>query len=338
MSQNAVPVADLGTPTGWSAPVWAPTDERKPGDPDYATSSPYPAGDTFTIQLGPLAVPPPDARQYRVTVRAKATAGGTLTVTLFQGSRVIAARVLSPGVAFHDEPLDLTETAIGRIDYAIGTAAFRLECVAFLQAIQSYAQNFDSLSGSGTSNTWTDNSTIANRYAHLDSTSAPPANYRADDETSNTGAVYSYGAAGSDERALGVLASGATGTIYFGVKVVNGSGVTVNTIRVRYTGEQWRSANTIAQTLAFHHALNATGISPVAGTWVADTALDFTSPKLSNVGPVDGNNPANRVTFGISLSVLVSSGASFWLRCSKSNALGTDHGLAVDDLTVEFYA
>lgn len=127
MSQKSVPIADVGTPTGWSTPVWSKTNALKSGDPDYTASSSDPAGDTFVVQLGAFGVPPPTARPFRVKVRARATAGGVLLVTLLQGSTVIASRLLSPGINFEDQSFDLTETEIVRINYSAGTTTFQLE-------------------------------------------------------------------------------------------------------------------------------------------------------------------------------------------------------------------
>jgi hypothetical protein len=76
-----------------------------------------------------------------------------------------------------------------------------------------YSENFNSLESSGTSNTWTDNSTIPGWYSNR-------IEYRASTGSSTTGALYSFGAASSSERALGSVAS-STNTYYYAVKFVN---------------------------------------------------------------------------------------------------------------------
>ena len=69
-------------------------------------------------------------------------------------------------------------------------------------------ENFDTLASSGTSFTWTDNSTIPGWYTSRTS-------YTVGTGSSNTGALYSFGVAGVNpltDRALGSVGSGSTGT------------------------------------------------------------------------------------------------------------------------------
>src|SRR3954463_3857146 len=81
-------------------------------------------------------------------------------------------------------------------------------------------QNFDSLATTGTTNTWTDGTTLTGWYAQFELI-AGPTTYIGDPGTSTTGAVHSYGVAGTNpvtERALGSIASGTTGIVYNAVK------------------------------------------------------------------------------------------------------------------------
>ena len=84
-------------------------------------------------------------------------------------------------------------------------------------------ENFDTLASSGTSFTWTDNSTIPGWYTSRTS-------YTVGTGSSNTGALYSFGVAGVNpitDRALGSVGSGSTGTIYWGVKLTNNTGASI---------------------------------------------------------------------------------------------------------------
>jgi hypothetical protein len=69
----------------------------------------------------------------------------------------------------------------------------------------SYNENFDGLSSTTFSTTWTDNSVIPNCYSQRSSTG--PFNYAANSGTGVSGGLYSYGLAGSPERALGSIGS-----------------------------------------------------------------------------------------------------------------------------------
>jgi hypothetical protein len=69
-------------------------------------------------------------------------------------------------------------------------------------------ETFDTLASAGTSNVWTDNSTIPGWWSTRTT-------YNSGTGSSNTGALYSFGVAGTNpvtDRALGSVASGGTGT------------------------------------------------------------------------------------------------------------------------------
>lgn len=104
MSQTAVPVADVGTPTGWSAPVWSQTDERKPGDPDFTVSSSATAADTFVVRLGNLYTPLDRSAGGTLTVRGLKTDAGPIRflARLRQDTTTIAESYLTPGTGFSD--------------------------------------------------------------------------------------------------------------------------------------------------------------------------------------------------------------------------------------------
>ena len=78
----------------------------------------------------------------------------------------------------------------------------------------SYSQNFDSLATTGTTNTWTNDTTLVGWSLFRQPTPGTAITaYAADSGTSTTGSFYSYGATGNSDRALGGLGTGGT---YFG--------------------------------------------------------------------------------------------------------------------------
>lgn len=197
-----------------------------------------------------------------------------------------------------------------------------------------YSQGFDSLANSGTGNTWSDNVTLPLWYSNRTT-------YNAGNGSSNTGALYSFGSTGSADRALGGVASGGTGTIFFGVQLTNNTGATITGLDITYTGEQWRTGGSatagvlsVAQKLDFQYQANAPSLT--GGTWVDFNTLDFTSP-IFGVGAteLDGNAVANRTTLSGSLTGLnLAPNETIWLRWQDINDANNDHGLAVDDLSV----
>ncbi len=75
-------------------------------------------------------------------------------------------------------------------------------------------ENFDTLASTGTSLAWTDDTTIPGWWSTRTT-------YNSGTGSSNTGALYSFGVAGTNpvtDRALGSVASGSTGTVFHAVK------------------------------------------------------------------------------------------------------------------------
>lgn len=158
--------------------------------------------------------------------------------------------------------------------------------------------------------------------------------YAVDTGGSTTGDTYSYGAAGSSERALGSLQSG-TLISTIGVFYTNNTGATITSLAIAYTGEQWRLGS-LGRTdrLDFQISTNATSLT--TGTWTDADALDFTAPVTAGtVGALDGNAAANRTAISSTITGLsIANGATFWLRWIDLNATGADDGLAIDDFSI----
>jgi hypothetical protein len=203
-------------------------------------------------------------------------------------------------------------------------------------------EDFNSLAQTGTNITWTDNSTIPGWYSSRTT-------YNAGTGSSNTGALYSFGVAGVNpvtDRALGSVGSSGTGTVYWAARFINNTGVTITSLDVSYTGEEWRSGGSsnatpsAAQTVDFQYQVaNAgviTGANAPTTNWVDHDPLDFTSPIFNTTvaAALDGNAAANRVAFSSTISVTVAPGREIWIRWRDIDHANNDHGMAVDDLSV----
>ncbi len=204
--------------------------------------------------------------------------------------------------------------------------------ISLTNAAPTYTQNFNSLPNTGTTFTWTDNSTIQGWYAAASGT----ASYRVDNGSSSTGATYSYGSTGATDRALGSLSSGTPGTIYYGARFKNNGTSNIVGFTVSYTGEQWRNGGpspAAAQSNTMDYQIGATSIS--AGTWTNVPGLTFTSPVFSTTAAtLDGNATANRTAISSAISTTVTPGQEVWIRMVDINDPSSDHALAMDDLTV----
>lgn len=202
----------------------------------------------------------------------------------------------------------------------------------------TYTQNFNTLPASGNA-TWTSNSTLPGWY-HARTGSGTT--IVADTGASNSGNLYSYGAAGDSDRALGSVGSGnaAAGSFFWGVRLHNSTGGRITSLDVVYTGEQWRNSAAAAQTVAFSYLVGSPTVSgslsefQSIGTAVA--ALDFTSPVTGGTaGALNGNLAANRVARTATISGLdLADGAEIMLRWSDPDQSGADHGLSIDDFSV----
>ena len=203
-------------------------------------------------------------------------------------------------------------------------------------------ENFDTLASTGTGIAWADNTTIPGWYSSR-------VTYNSGTGSSNTGALYSFGVAGTNpvtDRALGSVGSGGTGTIFYGARFINNTGNTITSLDVSYFGEQWRNGGSsnatpgIPQTADFQYQVANAGVITAINTpssgWVNHDALDFTSPISGTVAAaaLDGNAAANRTAKASSISLTVAPGQEVWLRWVDIDHANNDHGLAVDDLSV----
>jgi DNA/RNA endonuclease G (NUC1) len=193
-----------------------------------------------------------------------------------------------------------------------------------------FSQNFDSLASSGSSNIlptgWYLNETGTGATVN--------GSYTAGNGSSATGDAYSFGS-GAD-RAFGALRSGSNVSI-IGAQFTNNTGVTITSLGITYTGEEWREGVTnrgTADRMDFQYSLNATAVN--AGTFVDFNSLDFNTPNVTAAaGPVDGNATGNRTTLSATITGLsIAPGASFWIRWTDFDISSSDDGLAVDDFQI----
>jgi hypothetical protein len=208
----------------------------------------------------------------------------------------------------------------------------------------TYRQDFNTLTSSPSGNTnWADDTTLSSWYvsqSHVGSIT----NYRVSAGSSTGSGLYSFGASGDTNRALGSMAGGTPVDIAFGVRFTNDTLVIVSNFTVSYTGEQWRRANTVTQALAFYYYIGASPLTNAdakgtAYAWTPVSALDFQSPNIVGAGTsLDGLAATNRQVFSNLLvtNVLILPGQELFLRWLDLDDSGNDHGLAIDDLAVEF--
>src|SRR6476661_1873141 len=97
----------------------------------------------------------------------------------------------------------------------------------------AYTQNFDTLVNSGSSDVLPTGWWLSESGTNANTT------YTAGTGSANSGDTYSFGAAGSTERALGGLQSGSL-VPTIGASFTNSTGGVITSIDIEYVGEQWR--------------------------------------------------------------------------------------------------
>src|SRR4051812_44485967 len=251
-----------------------------------------------------------------------------------------------------------------------------LAAISYTAAGASYTQDFDSLpntssastgilQGTGTgqyTNGWADDTTTVAGdhfsipgwylYHSLDPSGTEDGTnshqrVRWGTGSGNTGAFYSFGVAGTNavtDRSLGNLTSNTIGTSYYGVRLTNNTGVTLDQFTLNFTAEQWRDggatspAVSLAQSVTFDYGVTSTApanLGALTGTPVG--AFGFTSPQFGRTTAValDGNAAANRVVISPTTvqGINWAPGQDLWLRWTDIDHSGNDHGLGIDDLT-----
>jgi hypothetical protein len=215
-------------------------------------------------------------------------------------------------------------------------AAISVDSASFL-----YAESFDTLAASGSSNAWVNDSTLSG-WSLFTAAGATPSSYAADTGSSNAGAFKSFGDTGSAERAFGGVGSGgsyfgspASGSLagWISVAFANDTGASLAGFSLTFAGEQWRNANTSAQTMALSYGLG-NSFDTVADWTSPGGGFDWASPVAGGpAGAVDGNGVGQVAGLGGSVTLPWASGDTLWIRWAEFNDVGSDHALAIDDLS-----
>ena len=210
---------------------------------------------------------------------------------------------------------------------AVGFCFMETELQAsFIQISQTnYVQNFNTLNSSGKSKSLPAGWSIASQDNQV----------YADDGNMSMANIYSYGVAGSSDRALGALTSGGNDPI-FGASFQNAGPGRINRLNISYTGEEWRLGQAgVANTLNFSYSLNASGVKDQNATWINVPGLSFTTPNVTGVGAHNGTLAANQTQIASSIGFLsIPQGGTFWIRWQEPPAGSPGDGLAVDNFTL----
>ncbi len=187
--------------------------------------------------------------------------------------------------------------------------------------------------------------------------------YTTSNGSSTATGLFNFGTALANDRALGAVPGGGSGTVAYGLLIYNNSGVTQDTMTISYRGEQWRNSGAGAQALSFSYAISssqsatftgswpnyvgnldptvATGSGATGLNWVAGPGgSTFTSPQTGgSATALDGNAAANSANITFTLTSLHLPANNFiFLRWRDIDDAATDHGLAIDNVCVTLTA
>ena len=163
----------------------------------------------------------------------------------------------------------------------------------------AYTQDFNTLANSGTTAT-----ILPADWTFLESGTSANISYTVSTGSANSGDTYSFGTAGSTDRAFGTLRSGSNNPT-IGAQFTNNTGATITALDITYTGEQWRAGvlnRNAADRLDFQISTDATSLT--TGTWTDQNSLDFNSANINTTGALDGNATQNRTSVSFVIPTL----------------------------------
>jgi hypothetical protein len=209
---------------------------------------------------------------------------------------------------------------------------------------KTYTQDFNTLPSTGTQAELGVNAFIPDGWSIERSKSG--STIYINNGSSNTGVLYSYGNNSSTDRALGAIAAEKTGIFTYNLLLQNTSGKAITALDIAYVGEQWRcgSINTDRQSLLFTYAIaeypSSFNLSTNINTpgWTQVPSMRFESPVIKRTaGHVNGNQVENRKQFAYTLPEVIPAGYYVMLRWVDPDELEQDHGLAIDDVQVNWH-
>lgn len=211
-------------------------------------------------------------------------------------------------------------------------AGFLSAQILYTTAGFTYTEDFDALNPSfqgGAPHTWTDNTTIGGWYA-------TQTVYYANSNFAESSRMYNMRlASDSTNQSLGAVPGNTSGTIVFGVRLINNTGTALTSFDLSYIGAQWRdTANPIATEILLDWSFNPGALT--SGTW--NNLPDGSFTALHTDGPtsnLDGTAAENRevVFLTVSEDFLWQPNDELWLRWVFENHGGTNHALSIDDVT-----
>lgn len=206
----------------------------------------------------------------------------------------------------------------------------------------NYSQNF----GTSAITSWTNNSTFLGWYVNDVTEFLGEVNVTATAPT-NTGGTYVYRCSSGSDRKFGGRASGGTATMYYGVRIKNTTGSTINSITVSYTAFQLSLAennnNVNTNTFSYKVVASPSVIDNLTTTtgYTNVASLNYAAP--TNHGGPGTSNQVNGIPCTTSsnisacVPVVIQNNGEIMLRWTDIDNSANDHHIAIDDVQVLFH-
>lgn len=160
------------------------------------------------------------------------------------------------------------------------------------------------------------------------------ASFMAGAGTATTGAAYSLGSSGIQERALGSLAT-TTSSYSFGIIFTNNTGNDLNGFSGSFTAEQWRKGGSGNNNIWSGKYATGTITNINYSPLIVATSLNFSSTQTSTgTASLNGNLPANQqlIQFNIS-NIIWKKGEQLLLRWDDTDEPSSDDAVGIDDFS-----
>lgn len=295
------------------------------------------------------------------------TTNGDDPRVMYSGAIASAALTYTGPVVLNQSVMTVNARALNGTTWSPLTAATFTPLVSFVNYASPgsvYTQNFDALPNPGAASVNTANPvtingvtySLANPYdfacpsvatgtigglglstmAGWYGRSVYESKFGATDGDQTTGGQISFGLPSSSNRALGLLATSTTGGTAFGVRLINGTGLTLTRMNVQLTGEVWRQSN-LPKTLQCYYYVDGTGTSTFGTNQTASIpALSVSFPTVAadvNGVAVDGTSPLNQTNLSALATINWPPGAALWLVWQMTDSTGKAQGLGIDNLS-----
>ncbi|MEN9302383.1 MAG: hypothetical protein RL264_812 [Bacteroidota bacterium] len=212
-------------------------------------------------------------------------------------------------------------------------------------ATGNYSLDFNQLASSGTSNVWSDNTTVPFVFAQTNATSL---SYRATNgsSVSNGLQAFRHATINTNDKSLGSICSSSTtasnlNNFAYGILMKNNTSLPLSELKISYTMEQWFNAGTnVSNQMSVWYKVSdfpITSLTPQSNAgWIQLSNLTATTPTVSSVQTyLDGNSSVNKVSFSnvVIPNINLAPGKFLMLRWLDVDDAGRDHGISIDDVS-----